>query len=49
VAAFDGSFESGQIAPGESYSYTFATPGEYSYICKHHGRQGMIGKVIVTE
>jgi FtsP/CotA-like multicopper oxidase with cupredoxin domain len=49
VASFDGSFESCQIAPGESYSYTFATPGEYSYICKHHGRQGMIGKVIVTE
>jgi plastocyanin len=49
VAAFDGSFESGQIAPGESYSQTFTTAGEYSYICKHHGRQGMIGKIIVTE
>ncbi len=49
VAAFDGSFESDQIAPGDSYSYTFTTPGEYSYICKHHGRQGMIGKIIVTE
>ena len=48
VAAFDGSFESDQISPGESYSYTFTTPGEYSYICKHHGRQGMIGKIIVT-
>ena len=48
VAAFDGSFESDQIAPGGSYSWTFTTPGEYSYICKHHGRQGMIGKIIVT-
>jgi FtsP/CotA-like multicopper oxidase with cupredoxin domain len=49
VAAFDGSFESDQLSPGDSYSYTFTTPGEYSYICKHHGRQGMIGKIIVTE
>jgi plastocyanin len=48
VAAFDGSFESVQLATGESYSYTFTTPGEYPYICKHHGRQGMIGRIIVT-
>jgi plastocyanin len=48
VAAFDGSFESAQLATGESFSYTFTTPGEYPFICKHHGRQGMIGRVIVT-
>jgi plastocyanin len=48
VAAFDGSFESGQISPGDSFSYTFTTPGDFSYICKHHGRQGMIGMITVT-
>ncbi len=48
VAAFDASFESPQLASGESFSYTFTTPGEYPFICKHHGRQGMIGRIIVT-
>jgi hypothetical protein len=48
VEAFDGSFESAQLASGESFSYTFTTPGEYPFICKHHGRQGMIGRIIVT-
>jgi plastocyanin len=49
VAAFDGSFESDQIAPGETFSHTFTTPGIYKFICKHHARQGMIGQIIVTE
>ncbi len=48
VASFDGSFESAQVSPGESFSHTFATPGTYKFICKHHGRQGMIGQVVVT-
>jgi plastocyanin len=48
VAAFDGSFDSGRVAPGEHFSYRFETPGAYQYICKHHGLQGMIGKVLVT-
>ena len=48
VSAFDGSFDSGQITPGQSFSYTFTTPSKYSYICKHHGRQGMIGMITVT-
>lgn len=48
IAAFDGSFESEQLAPGASFSHTFETPGAYQYICKHHGLQGMIGKVTVT-
>jgi FtsP/CotA-like multicopper oxidase with cupredoxin domain/plastocyanin len=48
VAAFDGSFESAKLAPGERFWFRFDRPGEYKYICKHHGLQGMIGKVIVT-
>jgi FtsP/CotA-like multicopper oxidase with cupredoxin domain len=48
VAAFDGSFESAQLASGETFSYTFTAPGTYRFICKHHGRQGMIGQVVVT-
>jgi plastocyanin len=48
VAAYDGSFESGKIAPGASYSVTLTEPGTIKYICKHHGLQGMIGQIIVT-
>jgi plastocyanin len=48
VAAFDGSFESVQLASGETFSHTFTTPGIYKFICKHHARQGMIGEIIVT-
>jgi len=49
VASFDGSFSSDQVSPGETFSHTFATPGIYKFICRHHGRQGMIGEIIVTE
>jgi plastocyanin len=48
VAAFDGSFESAQLATGDAFSSTFTAPGTYRFICKHHGRQGMIGQVVVT-
>lgn len=48
VASFDGSFESDQVASGQTFSHTFITPGIYKFICKHHARQGMIGEIIVT-
>jgi plastocyanin len=48
IAAFDGSFESGKIAPGDAFSYRFDDPGTYQYICKHHGLQGMIGQIVVA-
>ena len=48
VAAFDGSFESKKLANGESFSVLLDTPGLYQYICKHHGMQGMMGRVVVT-
>jgi FtsP/CotA-like multicopper oxidase with cupredoxin domain len=48
VASFDGSFESDQVSPGKTFSHTFTTPGTYRFICKHHGRQGMTGQVVVV-
>jgi len=48
VAAFDGSFESGHIAPGEIFAHQFTTSGRYQYLCKHHGMQGMIGVISVN-
>lgn len=46
ITADDGSFESGDILPGGSYSRTFPTQGVYNY----HSRHGfeMKGRVTVT-
>ena len=48
VAAFDGAFESGRIAPGDQFEHRFDEHGRFRYLCKHHGLQGMIGTVNVT-
>jgi len=49
IAAYDDSFESGKISPGESFSHRFDQAGTYQYICKHHGLHGMLGQIIVNE
>ncbi len=36
VTADDGSFDSGNIAPGASWTYTFTTPGTFHYHCTYH-------------
>jgi plastocyanin len=40
-------FSSGDVIPGNNYSYTFKTAGTYSYYCKYHKLMGMTGKIIV--
>lgn len=37
VTADDNSFNSGDIAPGATYSRTFTTAGTYNYHCIYHG------------
>lgn len=49
VAAYDGSFESGKIQPGERFTVPFTQPGTFTYLCKHHGLQGMIGSITVED
>ena len=49
VAGANGLIDIDQLAPGKSYTVTIDTPGEYNLICKHHLRQGMTAKLIVTE
>ncbi len=39
-------FDSGDIAPGGTFSFTFTDPGTYEYHCSVH--PGMDGTVIVT-
>ncbi len=48
LASFDGTFESERLAPGGTFTHRFDTAGVYSYLCKHHGLQGMTGRVTVT-
>ncbi len=45
VRAVDGSFHSRAMDTDDSYSFTFAKPGVYSYFCSVHPK--MVGKVIV--
>ena len=47
VAAFDGSFESGRIEAGASFSVRLDKPGTYQYICQHHALRGMAGRITV--
>jgi|GEM_PF-2952808 len=37
-----------QRTPGQRVSRTFNAPGTYSYYCKIHQNQGMVGLVVVT-
>ena len=46
VTAVDGSFDSGFLDQGETFSYTFTQPGEFEYFCLPH--PWMRAKVIVT-
>jgi plastocyanin len=44
--ADDGTWDSGTLQPGESFSFTFDEPGTYSYLCEIHPE--MTGTVNVT-
>ncbi len=45
VSAKDGTFDSGNLATGATFSYTFSQKGTFEYSCKLH--PSMSGKVIV--
>ncbi|MDX1645070.1 MAG: plastocyanin/azurin family copper-binding protein, partial [Thermoanaerobaculia bacterium] len=42
-------FDSGPIAPGEFFAYTFTVVGTYDYVCIPHELEGMVGTVVVAE
>lgn len=51
VTASNGAFDSGALAKGDAFQFTFTTPGTYHYYCKFHGTadgNGMAGLVVVT-
>ncbi len=47
VTATDGSFNSGNMDPGQSWTYTFTATGTYNYYCTYH--PWMKGTVIVKD
>ncbi len=48
VTAADGSFASGDLGKGGTFSYTFEEPGTYEYVCTLHPPD-MKGKVTVEK
>ena len=42
-------FDSGFMPPGGTFQYTFKVPGEYTYFCTPHEKDGMIGHIVVTK
>lgn len=56
VTAVDGTFDSGDLAPGETFEVTFDELGEVDYYCRYHStveddgsRSGMVGVVSVED
>lgn len=52
VTADDGSFDSGNLESGNTFSITYDEVGTFPYYCSYHGGpagSGMSGIVIVTE
>lgn len=52
ATADDGSFNTDDVAPGQSASQTFTKAGTFAYYCKYHGGpggKGMSGTIVVQE
>lgn len=52
VTADDGSFDSGDVDPGGTFTQEFDAPGSYPYYCGPHGGpggEGMAGVIIVDD
>lgn len=46
VTSTSGAFDSGSLANGKSFTFTFSTPGTYTYRCNIH--TSMTGQIVVT-
>ena len=40
-------WDSGELAPGETFRQVFTTPGEYTYLCTLHEAAGMVARLTV--
>lgn len=48
VASSSAGFASERALPGERFLFTYETPGEYTFVCRHHGLAGMTGSITVV-
>ena len=48
VTADDGSFDSGSLSTGQTFSHTFDDAGTFTYFCEIHGKPSMNGAVQVA-
>ncbi len=46
VTATDGSWDSGNLAPGGTFERQFDSPGTYAYLCRYH--PGQTGTIVVA-
>ena len=46
VTATDGSWDSGNLAPGGKFERRFDSPGTYAYLCRYH--PGQTGTIVVA-
>jgi plastocyanin len=42
-----GAFDSGNLDPGQGFSFTFREPGTYTYVCRYH--DDMVATIVVTD
>ena len=51
VQADDGSWDSGNLEPGDEFAHTFGDAGVYPFFCRYHGKPGagMAGTVVVGD
>lgn len=47
ITNIGGTFDSGRITSGNSYSYLFSNAGTYSFYCKYHNEQAEQGYIVV--
>jgi plastocyanin len=40
-------WDSGNVAPGASYTYRFTKAGRYDFVCSYHSGAGMTGTITV--
>ena len=40
-------WDSGNVAPGASYTYRFTKAGRYDFVCSYHAGGGMTGTITV--
>lgn len=47
ITSHDGSFNSGEMAPGAKFSHVFIEPGNNNYVCLHHA--GINSVLVLTK